>query len=66
MYIAHIREEDKAKQSLMDHLYGTADLAGAFGEAFNNREYAYLCGLLHDLGKYSKEFQKRLLNKLLC
>ena len=62
MYIAHIREEDKAKQSLMDHLYGTADLAGAFGEAFNNREYAYLCGLLHDLGKYSKEFQKRLLN----
>ncbi len=60
MFIAHKREEDNIVQPLQEHLYETAKLAGDFGEAFHNREYAYICGLLHDIGKYSKDFQNRI------
>lgn len=62
MFIAHTRIEDNVHQPLKEHLYGTAEQAKVFGKAFNNGEYAYLCGLLHDLGKYSSEFQKRILH----
>ncbi len=62
MFIAHKREEDGKEQSLQEHLYETAKLAGDFGEAFHNRDFAFLCGLLHDIGKYSMEFQKRIKN----
>ncbi len=60
MYIAHIREMDSREQLLIDHLTATAQQAAEFGEAFNNSEYAYLCGLLHDIGKYSRAFQNRI------
>lgn len=58
-YIAHKRE-DGTEQELATHLKNTAKLAGKFAEVFNNQEYAYVCGLLHDLGKYSDAFQKRI------
>lgn len=61
MFIAHKREEDNKEQPLIEHLEETASLAGKFGDAFNNSKYAYLCGLLHDIGKYSREFQNRIL-----
>ena len=54
-YIAHIEEE--RKQRLIDHLDGTAKLAGKFAESFGKYEWGYCIGMLHDLGKYSKEFQ---------
>lgn len=60
MYIAHKRESDNEEQPLLDHLIGTATRAAYFAEAFNNKEYAFLCGMLHDLGKYSDEFQNRI------
>ncbi len=47
-------------QSLSDHLTETAQTAGDFASAFDSREWGYLCGLLHDLGKYSAAFQRRL------
>jgi CRISPR-associated endonuclease/helicase Cas3 len=59
-YLAHIRESDKAKQSLEDHLKGVANLAMGFAEIFKAGEWAYLAGLWHDIGKYSNEFQNRL------
>lgn len=62
LYIAHKRAEDNIEQSLIDHLNGTALMAGGFGEAFNNKEYAILLGMLHDAGKYSEEFQNRIKN----
>lgn len=49
-------------QRLDDHLRGTAELARQFAEAFGAGDWAYLAGLLHDLGKYADQFQRRLRN----
>ncbi|MBI4668136.1 MAG: CRISPR-associated endonuclease Cas3'' [Elusimicrobia bacterium] len=59
---AHSREGLPKEQwhSLEDHLSGTAKLAAEFASAFSSREWGYLAGLWHDLGKYRPEFQKRL------
>lgn len=62
MIIAHKRDGDGIEQSLLEHLQGTAKMAGEFADAFNNRDYAYQIGMLHDLGKYSDEFQNRIKN----
>ena len=47
-------------QLLKDHLANVGELAGGFADAFNCGEYGKAAGLLHDLGKYTVEFQKRL------
>lgn len=60
MYLAHISEDKTREQSLLDHLNETAELAGDFAEAFDCMEWGYGCGKIHDIGKYSEEFQKRL------
>lgn len=39
---------------------GTAERAGEFAEKFGKREWGYCCGMLHDIGKYSKEFQRKI------
>lgn len=49
-------------QPLKEHLRNVADLATAFAECFNARDWAFLTGLWHDLGKFSKEYQERVLN----
>lgn len=40
----------------------TAKKAKEFGSSFNNGDFAYICGLLHDIGKYSEEFQDKIKN----
>jgi len=60
-YIAHKREDGK-EQALLEHLENTAKNASNFAKSFNNEQYAYLIGILHDLGKYSDAFQNRILN----
>ena len=60
MFLAHISEDKSREQSIHDHLQGTANLAGNFSEAFGCRKWGVGCGLLHDIGKYSAAFQKRL------
>ena len=47
-------------QCLLDHILGTASLARLFAEPFCLGYLAYVCGLLHDLGKYSDAFQDYL------
>ena len=47
-------------QLLMDHLKGTAELARHFAEPIGCGYLAYVCGLLHDLGKFSPQFQAYL------
>lgn len=60
---AHRREEDGEIHDLIDHLYKTAILAGDFAEPFDCSDWGYFAGLLHDLGKYSPEFQAYLLSQ---
>ena len=48
------------EQALFEHLRNTAELAGKFADCFHCRDWGYACGLMHDIGKYSAEFQRRI------
>jgi len=62
MYYAHSTDrQDKSDwQTLKDHLENVADIAKGFSKDFNAEQLGYAAGLLHDIGKYSPEFQQRL------
>jgi len=62
VFFAHSTEQsDKSDwQQLQSHLVNVGELAEDFAEAFNCAEYGKTAGLLHDLGKYTLEFQDRL------
>lgn len=47
-------------QYLQDHLTNVGQLSRTFADDFSAGDLAYTSGILHDLGKYSCEFQKRL------
>ncbi|MBP3701319.1 MAG: CRISPR-associated helicase Cas3' [Lachnospiraceae bacterium] len=59
MFYAHI-SEDGRKQTVLQHLEGTARLASEFAGVFGEEEMGRLIGLAHDIGKYTPGFQKRL------
>ncbi|MEG2526719.1 MAG: CRISPR-associated helicase Cas3' [Oscillospiraceae bacterium] len=59
-YIAHRDPATGREQSVLEHLTATAEKASAFAGAFSAYEAGYACGLLHDIGKYSNAFQKRI------
>jgi len=59
-FIAHYREADRATQSLADHLRAVAAQASCFAEKIGLVRQGELIGLLHDVGKYSDEFQAYL------
>lgn len=61
MKIAHINERDEM-QTIKSHLQGTAERAASFASEFGCGDAGYLCGLMHDIGKYSAEFQERIRN----
>ena len=58
--LAHLDETGTRRQTVREHLLGTAALAAAFAQPFGGEEQAALAGLLHDIGKYSDAFQRRL------
>jgi CRISPR-associated endonuclease/helicase Cas3 len=58
MSYAHI--SDDRGQPLHEHLSNVAELSGSFANKIGLRLHGELIGLLHDLGKYSTEFQHYL------
>lgn len=58
-YLAHIAEDGRV-QTVSEHLTGTGKMAAEFGAAFGASDEARLAGVLHDIGKYSAAFQRRL------
>lgn len=59
-YYAHISDDKVRRQTVKEHLTGTARRSELFAEAFRCGAWGYGCGILHDIGKYSQGFRKRL------
>jgi len=63
VYYAHSKEGKPPEewQLLEDHLKNVAETARKFASEFRAADWGYLAGLWHDIGKYSREFQERML-----
>ncbi|MDO3409431.1 CRISPR-associated helicase Cas3' [Saccharibacillus sp. CPCC 101409] len=61
-YYAHTTDSDDKStwQLLKTHLTEVEELAGSMADIFGASEWAGAAGRLHDLGKYSLAFQRRL------
>lgn len=61
-FYAHSAEENEKSewQLLSDHLKSVGELSAEFARSFGASDMANVAGKLHDLGKYTREFQKRL------
>lgn len=61
-YYAHSSPGKERSQwhLLSDHLHCTARTAAEFARAFGAERLGFASGLLHDIGKYSDAFQRRL------
>ena len=62
-YIAHKRECDGATQSLTDHLQGVAQKAASKLTPIGFPKCGELIGIVHDIGKTSKEYQNYITGK---
>lgn len=56
-YIAHIRKDGQEKQLVKDHLINVSHIGAANASKIGLEKAGELIGLLHDLGKYSADFQ---------
>ena len=61
-FYAHSLEKQSENlwQTLDSHLHQVGEMASQFAYHFNAQDIAYYTGLLHDLGKYSLDYQQRL------
>ncbi|WBF68507.1 CRISPR-associated helicase Cas3' [Desulfovibrio subterraneus] len=58
-YFAHTTKNNRETwQDLTTHLKAVGDMAKAFAAVFNAGEWGYWAGLLHDVGKFSPDFQR--------
>ena len=60
-YLAHSPTDAHPEgHALKDHLENVSQLSAQFCEEFGATQDGYICGLYHDIGKYSDAFQRRL------
>lgn len=59
IYIAHKKDNGEI-QTVKEHLVGTAELCSRFADSFGAGDLGKLCGMAHDIGKYSDGFQRRI------
>ena len=64
-YTAHKRKNDGKIQTVDEHQKGTATLSRIFGRKIGLANAGELIGLLHDLGKYSSDFQEYFSEEIL-
>lgn len=57
-YIAHRRERDSAEQLLETHLNEVGEITGKLAQKIGVPAAGRLIGMLHDFGKFSRDFQK--------
>lgn len=62
MYVSHVAEDGRIEE-VADHLREVAEMAAEFARPFGADSWAYLAGMAHDIGKYSAEFQNRILRE---
>ena len=64
MYIAHRKDKNNVEeiQTVKEHSKNTAEMARYFAIQ-PLKDYIYLMGLLHDIGKYQSSFQDRIEGK---
>jgi CRISPR-associated helicase Cas3/CRISPR-associated endonuclease Cas3-HD len=60
VYYAHSNEEGQY-QTIEEHLKNVSELSAKYSKEFGAENLGYICGVLHDVGKCSVEFQNRLL-----
>ena len=62
MFLAHKRTlpSKTELQTVEAHLAQSARLASGFAQAFDAEKWGHLCGIWHDLGKYSDAFQQKI------
>lgn len=64
VFYAHSTNENQENwEFLLKHLNNVAEKTGNFCEKFGFGDIGKVAGLLHDLGKYQKSFQNKLLGK---
>ncbi len=59
-YLAHISKDKLREERILEHAQRVADTAEGFASEFHAGSWGYCCGMIHDIGKYSREFSLRL------
>lgn len=60
-FVSHLTEDGRY-ESVETHLREVAEMAAQFARPFHAERWAYAAGMAHDIGKYSREFQNRILH----
>ena len=59
-YLAHISEDKSRTETVMQHMDEVADMAQDFARPFHGEKEASRVGKIHDWGKFSSPFQRRI------